>query len=238
MRAGGRTGVNFAQYTCGRCGKPTSRSDSRCPHCGVAFSGVHCRNCGYTGASSEFANDVCPKCGRNVYTGRKAPQANRMPTPRDNAWTAGCAALLAVVLIASGLLLGVGSGCRGVLIVMGVLCLIALIPLTLGAMERKPDLTEKPGSRQEQPGRTAPTPPPATNFAPCPFPQFPLTGWKDPISGGFFVPHPMSWNSGVRSANEGSAKFIMSGEMHGRFFYAYFSREGTGWKARIDDYLP
>jgi len=30
----------------------------------------------------------------------------------------------------------------------------------------------------------------------------------------------------------------MSGEMYGRFFYAHFSREGTGWKAMIDDYLP
>ena len=84
-----------------------------------------------------------------------------------------------------------------------------------------------------------PAPPkPAKFAAPCPFPQFPLTGWKDPISGGFFVPHPMSWNAGVRSANEGMMKFIMSGEMYGRFFYAHFSREGSGWKAMIDDYLP
>ncbi|GEM_PF-4829837 len=230
--------MSYLQYTCGNCGKPTSRSDSRCPHCGVAFGGVHCKNCGYNGAASEFRNDICPKCGRNAYTGRKAPQVHKELTPQDNARNAGCMVVLAVVLIASGLLFGLGSGCRGVLVVMGAICLVAVIPFALGAMDRKPSQPEKPGSRPEPPKRPAPIQPTITSFAPCPFPQFPSTGWKDPISGGFFVPHPMSWNSGVRSANDGMTKFIMSGEMNGRFFYAHFSREGTIWKAMIDDYLP
>jgi len=231
--------MNQALYTCGRCGKPTGRSDSRCPHCGVAFSGVRCRNCGYNGASSEFVNDICPKCGRNVYTGRKAPQEPKEPTPGDNARTAGCMAILGFVLVTVALLSGMTTGCRGVLVALGALCLIAVIPFAIGAMDTKrkpaPQKTVKPEPPKKQvPVQTA------AGSVPCPFPQFPSTGWKDPISGGFFVPHPMSWNAGVRSANEGQTKFIMSGEMYGRFFYAHFhfSREGTGWKAMIDDYLP
>jgi DNA-directed RNA polymerase subunit RPC12/RpoP len=229
--------MNQVQYTCGNCGKPTSRSDSRCPHCGVSFGGIHCKNCGYNGAASEFKNDICPKCGRNAYTGRKAPEGPKELTPQDSARAAGCMVVLAVVLIASGLLFGLGSGCRGVLVVMGALCLIAVIPFALGAMDtkKKPALQEM--IKPEPSKKPAPVPQ-TSSFAPCPFPQFPLTGWKDPITGGFFVPHPMSWNAGVRSAYEGLTRFIMSGEMFGRFFYAHFSREGTVWKAMIDDYLP
>lgn len=229
--------MNFVQYTCGRCGRPTGRSDSRCPHCGVAFSGVHCSSCGYTGASSEFVNDVCPKCGRNVVTGGKAPRNRAEPTPRDNAQTAGCLAVLGVVLIATGLLAGMATGCKGALVVIGAVLLIAVIPFALKAMDMKKTPAPQSAARPEPPGKPAPSFQTPT-FVPCPFPQFPSTGWKDPITGGFFVPHAMSWNAGVKSAGEGQTEFIMSGEMYGRFFYAYFTREGTVWKANIDDYLP
>jgi len=229
--------MNQVQYTCGNCGKPTSRSDSRCPHCGVAFGGIHCKNCGYNGAASEFRNDICPKCCRNAYTGCKAPEGPKELTPRDNARIAGCVAVLGVVLIMVALLSGMAIGCKGVLAVMGAFFLIASIPLTMGIFRTKDDPVEETGSKPEPPQKPAPVLQ-TSSFAPCPFPQFPLTGWRDPITGGCFVPHPMSWNAGVRSAYEGLTGFIMSGEMNGRFFYAHFSREGTAWKAMIDDYLP
>ncbi|MFO7627213.1 MAG: hypothetical protein R6V62_08145 [Candidatus Fermentibacteraceae bacterium] len=129
-------------------------------------------------------------------------------------------------------------GCRGVLVFTGALLLIAVIPFARGSMDRKPAQSVKTESKPEQPNRPAPIQPLATSFAPCPFPQFPSTGWKDPISGGFFVPHAMSWNAGVRNANEGMTRFVMSGKMHGRLFDAHFSMRGSAWKAVIDDYLP
>lgn len=234
--------MSFYQYSCGRCGRPTSRSDSRCPHCGVAFSGINCRSCGYTGASSEFSNDVCPKCGRNPVTGRK-PQGEPKPmTPKDKAFAAGCVAVLGVLLIALGLLAGMATGCRGVSIVLGTVFLLLTIPLTLDIykVEKEPESGTLPEKKPESgtPPMKKPMPVPAPFLGPCPFPQFPLSGWKDPVSGGFFVPHPMSWNAGVRSAREGLTGFIMSGDMYGRFYYAHFTRKGSTWEVMIDDYLP
>ncbi len=73
---------------------------------------------------------------------------------------------------------------------------------------------------------------------PCPYPAFPRSGWLDPAAGGFFVPHGWSYDEGLKRANSGVTKFIISGDMNGTMTYAHFEKSGGNWTTRIDDYLP
>jgi hypothetical protein len=247
-RPKGDSPLSIVQYTCGKCGKPTERSSSRCPHCGVAFSGVNCKGCGYTGSSSDFAGDVCPKCGKNPHTGAKPPGKQEPLTPKDKAGAAGCVAVLSLVIIALAVLSGMPGKCGTVTLVIGVILLLLTIPMTLDIFKREEEKDGQPPAEkppvitpvQEKHASATLSPLPTIPSYPgvCPFPRYPRSGWKDPQSGGFFEPHIMSWNAGVKNANAGETQFIMSGEIKGKFLYAHFSKTNGSWNAVIDDYLP
>lgn len=224
-------------YTCGMCGRVLPGRSSSCPFCGACFSGVHCRNCGYTGAGSEFAGDVCPGCGRNPFTGARPGRSK--PGQADGSMVAvGCGVPAGIGLLAFGILAGTSSGCAAVSIVAGLI--LILVPLGfrfLGkASERDAPRNRTYGKTgEEEPLPVFRTPP---SPGPCPFPAYPRNGWKDPVSGGFFIPHGWSWDAGVGRAGSGITRFIVSGDMCGSMTYAHFEKSGSGWKVRIDDSLP
>ena len=62
-------------YTCGMCGRVLPGRSSSCPFCGACFSGVHCRNCGYTGAGSD--SPATSALMRRIPSGARPGNPNR-----------------------------------------------------------------------------------------------------------------------------------------------------------------
>ncbi len=167
----------------------------------ACFSGVHCRNCGYTGAGSEFAGDVCPGCGRNPFTG--ARPGGSKPGQADGSMVAvGCGVPAGIGLLAFGILAGTSSGCAAVSIVAGLI--LILVPLGfrfLGkASERDAPRNRTYGKTgEEEPLPVFRTPP---SPGPCPFPAIPENGGRI-RSPGNLIPHGWSWDAGVRARRLG-----------------------------------
>jgi hypothetical protein len=150
----------------------------------------------------------------------------------------GCAAAAGAVLLAFGILAGASSGCTAVSIAAGLI--LILVPSGLRILG-KTSGREIPGnqpSRASAPEERLSQPPAPPSPGPCPFPAYPRNGWKDPVSGGFFIPHGWSWDAGVGRAGSGITRFVVSGDMFGSMTYAHFEKSGSGWKVRIDDSLP
>ena len=69
----------YSQYTCGRCGKPVSKTAGRCPYCSANLAGIKCNNCGYYRSNpAAFLNDRCPACGSRINTEKKSTESLRL----------------------------------------------------------------------------------------------------------------------------------------------------------------
>ncbi len=55
-----------AEIFCARCQARVKETDEACPSCGELLSGWRCAACGYEGRKSEFRDDRCPKCGKEM----------------------------------------------------------------------------------------------------------------------------------------------------------------------------
>ncbi len=106
---------SYTEYRCGRCNSIVQKETSRCPYCRVLLSGIRCMRCSFTGSTSDFLLDRCPKCGSVSIAsfggessgiaryGTVSPGAESASTPmsakaRMVAWLLGSAALLCVLL--------------------------------------------------------------------------------------------------------------------------------------------
>lgn len=211
-------------YTCGKCGAPVSKHSGSCPRCGVSFGGIKCRNCGFTGSSSSFPNDICPKCGRNAYTGRRSGAAADGGGGDDRKTGTGCSVISGLALVIAGIFAGMSTGCSAVSIILGISLLTVAFILGMKI------------SAEKQTGPVADETPRAPQKKAAMVRLYPRTGWM--TGGAMYIPHGWSWDAGMEKAEKGADKFIVSGDMGNRMLYAHFRWTGTAWAVDVTEDLP